>query len=120
MKTYVSEFKKPYSYEPKHNKRMHFVKYIYALACYLMLQMIVYQQLFAQDSGYEPTFLNPNAAELSKNDPSSVNVYSGQTNLSVPIWNEASKGVGLNLSLGYNSGGNKVEDIAFPNGGVIL
>lgn len=69
-------------------------------------------QAFAQNKGYEPTFLSPNTASLLSFNQSSVNGYTGQIGLSIPIWNNESKGIGLNLSLGYNSSGNKVEDIA--------
>ncbi|MDR2282395.1 MAG: hypothetical protein LBE37_04265 [Sphingobacterium sp.] len=69
-------------------------------------------QVLAQNKGYEPTFLSPNAASLLSYNQSSVNGYTGQIGFSIPIWNKESRGIGLNLSLGYNSGGNKVEDIA--------
>ncbi|WP_367330213.1 hypothetical protein [Sphingobacterium multivorum] len=69
-------------------------------------------QVLAQNKGYEPTFLSPNAASLLSYNQSSVNGYTGQIGLNVPIWHIESKGLSLNLSLGYNSGGNKVEDIA--------
>ncbi|MNK15620.1 hypothetical protein D3C87_337670 [compost metagenome] len=69
-------------------------------------------QVLAQNKGYEPTFLSPNAASLLSYNQSSVNGYTGQIGMNVPIWHIESKGLSLNLSLGYNSGGNKVEDIA--------
>ncbi|RKF41059.1 hypothetical protein BCY89_21825 [Sphingobacterium siyangense] len=90
---------------------MRILRYFGSLALLLVLGCFS-GQVLAQNKGYEPTFLSPNASSLLSYNQSIINGYTGQINLSVPIWHIESKGLSLKLSLGYNSGGNKVEDIA--------
>lgn len=56
--------------------------------------------------------LSPNAASMLRFTETNISHYTGAANVNFPIYSLNSGSLQLNLSLGYNSTGNKVEDIA--------
>ncbi|PZR23842.1 MAG: hypothetical protein DI535_23140 [Citrobacter freundii] len=56
--------------------------------------------------------LSPNAASLLRYTETDIGHFTGSANISFPLHTVKSGSLSLNLSLGYNSTGNKVEDIA--------
>lgn len=88
---------------------------IYSL---LVWTLMISVHVFGQGSGLSkadyptPVPPSPEAAALGRYGDIPVSLYSGQPNISVPVYEFKNGDINVNTSLNYNSGGIRVDDIA--------